>query len=197
MIRPPCRPTTPIAGALVAALLLAAPPVAAQTYRIVGPDGRVTFSDRKPTDAAVKASVLGKPAPATAATNLPPGLWDASLGVLGRESLVQSVWDTCTRLIPRSYDRYDDALRAWRKHNAAVVAKTDRILFSAFTSEQRDQIHAAALARLEAQMAPVAKADQAAKLQWCEQWAKDLNAGAPELATDTALAGPIMAYTLP
>ncbi len=38
----------------------AAVPVAAQTYRIVGPDGKVTFSDRKPTDPQMKTRELGK-----------------------------------------------------------------------------------------------------------------------------------------
>lgn len=38
----------------------AAVPVAAQTYRIVGPDGKVTFSDRKPTDPQLKTRELGK-----------------------------------------------------------------------------------------------------------------------------------------
>ncbi len=46
----------------LAALLGAgvAVPVAAQTYRIVGPDGKITFSDRKPTDPQLKARELGK-----------------------------------------------------------------------------------------------------------------------------------------
>ena len=35
-------------------------PVAAQTYRIVGPDGKVTYSDRKPTDPQLKSRELGK-----------------------------------------------------------------------------------------------------------------------------------------
>ena len=35
-------------------------PAAAQTYRIVGPDGKVTFSDRKPTDPQLKTRELGK-----------------------------------------------------------------------------------------------------------------------------------------
>jgi hypothetical protein len=38
----------------------AAVPVAAQTYRIVGPDGKITFSDRKPTDPQLKTRELGK-----------------------------------------------------------------------------------------------------------------------------------------
>jgi len=59
-------------------------PVKGPTYRIVGPDGKVTFSDRKPTDPQLKTRELGQVltapllAPATQpfdlrpATTLPP-----------------------------------------------------------------------------------------------------------------------------
>jgi len=35
-------------------------PAAAQTYRIVGPDGKITYSDRKPTDPQLKTRQLGQ-----------------------------------------------------------------------------------------------------------------------------------------
>jgi hypothetical protein len=74
-------------AALLAALMgvaAAAPLPEGPTYRIVGPDGKVTFSDRKPTDPGVRTRELGQTvtapllAPATApfdlhpATTLPP-----------------------------------------------------------------------------------------------------------------------------
>ena len=50
------------------------------TYRIVGPDGKVTFSDRKPTDPQLKARELGKvlTAPLLAPANEPFDLHPAS-----------------------------------------------------------------------------------------------------------------------
>jgi hypothetical protein len=58
---------------LCAALMAAGatPPVAGPTYRIVGPDGKVTFSDRKPTDPQLMTRELGKvvTAPLLAPTN--------------------------------------------------------------------------------------------------------------------------------
>jgi len=41
----------------------ASPPPTGPTYRIVAPDGRVTFSDRKPTDEKVQTRQLGHGAP--------------------------------------------------------------------------------------------------------------------------------------
>ena len=51
----------------------AADPVAGPTYRIVGPDGKITFSDRKPTDPQLKTRELGKvvTAPLLAQGNAP------------------------------------------------------------------------------------------------------------------------------
>jgi len=42
-----------------------------QVYRIVGPDGRVTFSDRPPTDAGMRASIVNRQA-ASGALVMPP-----------------------------------------------------------------------------------------------------------------------------
>ncbi|MEO5686416.1 MAG: hypothetical protein ABIR54_03570 [Burkholderiaceae bacterium] len=69
-------------AALLAALLAAltgapvaasAADAAAPTYRIVGPDGKVTFSDRKPTDPTVRTRELGQTvtAPMLTPTNQP------------------------------------------------------------------------------------------------------------------------------
>ena len=58
----------------------AAEPVAGPTYRIVGPDGKVTFSDRKPTDPQLKTRELGKvvTAPLLAPANEPFDLHPAT-----------------------------------------------------------------------------------------------------------------------
>jgi len=56
------RPPRLLPAATLAALLGAGAvvPVAAQTYRIVGPDGKITYSDRKPTDPQMKTRQLGQ-----------------------------------------------------------------------------------------------------------------------------------------
>jgi hypothetical protein len=47
-------------GALTITAAGAAEQVAGPTYRIIGPDGKVTFSDRKPTDPQLKTRELGQ-----------------------------------------------------------------------------------------------------------------------------------------
>jgi hypothetical protein len=245
MIRPPRHFLASSIAAVLAAAV--AGPVVAQTYRIVGPDGRVTFSDRRPTDPQMQTTELGHapppaplfapgaaapesngglaassataggkrakhaiagpgPAPATpppaaaptaaAGVPFPPGLPDAVLGVIGREDLVQTVWDVCTRNLPTSFARYDDAVRTWRQRNAPMISKTDRILFGAFTPEQRTLVHSTAQTRLQTVMAPVSTATFAQKITWCDKWADDLAAGTFDMAGDAKLSGPIMAFTV-
>lgn len=56
-----------------AAALLVALPVLAQ-YKVVGPDGRVTYTDRPPADASAKVTDLGRRGSATAAPAAASGL---------------------------------------------------------------------------------------------------------------------------
>lgn len=75
MIRPPIPHLT---SAVALALLAAANPVMAEVYKIVAPDGHVTYSDQKPVDAQGQATVIGSAgshrpliAPASAPTGPP------------------------------------------------------------------------------------------------------------------------------
>ena len=55
------RPQRLLPAALLVVLLVAGGQFAvAQTYKIVGPDGKVTFSDRKPTDPQLQTRELGQ-----------------------------------------------------------------------------------------------------------------------------------------
>ena len=75
MIRPPIPHLT---SAVALALLAAASPVMADVYKVVAPDGHVTYSDQKPVNAQGQATVIGvagaqRPlvAPASAPTGPP------------------------------------------------------------------------------------------------------------------------------
>jgi hypothetical protein len=76
-MKPPIRvPPTVLAAAIVACLAATPagaqpPPAPTQVYKIVGPDGRITYSDRPPADTAARASLINRPA-ASGAVVLPP-----------------------------------------------------------------------------------------------------------------------------
>jgi glutaredoxin len=63
-------PRWPARAALFAALAVAALPGAAQ-YKVIGPDGKVTYTDRQPSPREGKVSALGARAEASAAAETP------------------------------------------------------------------------------------------------------------------------------
>ena len=189
------------------------PPPTGPTYRIVGPDGRVTFSDRKPTDDRSQARQLGSaaptaplfspgaslfepPRPGAAPSDLapplsaqgrpfPPGLPDAVLSVLGHQFYVQRMIETCGR--GAALERAQVVVRNWRDRNADVLGRSNRLTFALFTAEQRDQLRATARARLERLLAPPDASD-AERASWCDHAADDIVRRKLELVGDPHLA---------
>ena len=218
-------------AALYAVLLCAGaqpPPAPSPTYRIIGPDGKVTFSDRKPTDPQVRARALGQTvtapllAPSMAPFDLhpattipvptrpaggdappldvsgkpfPPGLPEAILDVLVHQFFVQTLSETCDRLRPGFAERYRGGVRNWRDRNAEILAKSNRIVFTRFTGEQRDVLRATGRARL-AQLLPPPDATPEDKVLWCDRTSTDLARRQFELVGDMRVA-PILDYQSP
>ena len=65
---------TGLVGLLAATALIGTVATAQQVYRIVGPDGRITYSDQAPAQAAAN----GKAAPATATSRVPGAAGDVN-----------------------------------------------------------------------------------------------------------------------
>jgi len=237
MIRPLRSSTLP--PALVAAMLLAGAevPVAAQTYKIVGPDGRITYSDRKPTDPKMQSLQLGhepppaplftpgalsfepqtpatvaaaaaarraQPAPAfprrppVGATGVPfpPGLTDAVLNVIGRRELVQAITELCTHNPPASPLRYENELRDWKKRNAPLVGKSERIVFGLFTTEQRELLRATVQSQLQDYLAATTALPVPARIAWCDRSADNRAKGGRDAINASPLSGPVMNFPL-
>lgn len=70
--------TTPLAACLTAVLIVAAAPAAAQPYKVIGPDGKVTYTDRPPTAGGKVTTVGGRSAPAVSDVALPLELREAT-----------------------------------------------------------------------------------------------------------------------
>ena len=55
-----------LTSALIAVVLAFAGAPAVAQYKIIGPDGRITYTDRPPADGSLKVTELGRPQPAAA-----------------------------------------------------------------------------------------------------------------------------------
>jgi hypothetical protein len=219
------------AGGRAMAQATAPIPGASQVYRIVGPDGRITFSDRAPKDPGMHTSLAMRQA-ASGAVVLPPpvtaitpwnslsadarrgivpavpvgetlsspsvitvALVDALSGVLARVELVQTMRLVCVRNMPAAAASYDDAARRWRERNAAVVARTDRVMEFAFDGPPRNKLQATAHTRLAPILTALASASTEAKLQWCDQAAEAISHGALDTQGPAGIGAPVMNYT--
>jgi hypothetical protein len=224
-------PLIVLAAALSTAAGSALAQAASQVYRSVGPDGRITFSDRAPKDAGVHTSIVVRQA-ASGAVVLPPpvtaitpwnsltvdarrgivpavplgetaaspsvvtvALVDALSAVLARVELVQTMRLVCVRNMPAAAATYDDAARHWQERNAAVVAKTDRVMAAAFDGPPRNKILANSHTRLLGILTALASSSTEAKLQWCDQSAEAISHGALDLQGAASVAAPVMNFT--
>jgi hypothetical protein len=216
----------------LSAVLLGSSPAGAQspTYRSVGPDGRIIFSDRKPTDPQLRTREVGKIAYAPlfmppqepfdlrpmatlphatrapgadglappvdiSGVPFPPGLPDAILDVLVHQFFAQSLVETCGRVRPDFNERYQGAVLNWRERNAQILDKSNRIVFSRFTGEQRETLRATGRSRL-APLLPAANASDTDKMGWCDRMSTDLARRQFELVGDRRVAA-ILAYAMP
>jgi hypothetical protein len=206
----------PLRHLLTAALLaaLTGAQAAQPTYRIVGPDGKVTYSDRKPTDPAARTRELGQivsaplltpgsqPFDLRPATALPSGARPA----LG-EGLTPAVDISGLPFPPGLPDAILDVVihQFWvqtlvetcsrvrpeniARYQGGVRNWRDR------NAEQRDMLRATARARLT-QLVPAAGSADADREAWCDRMSTDLARHHFELVGDLRVA-PILAFAQP
>lgn len=203
-------------------LLLPAPAVMAQAiYKVVGPDGKVTFSDRPATDDARKVELLAVPPPpkdaapaespaaraaeayrakraaaAAAPTAAPPPalspeLAKALMGAMGLEDLVAQSERLCLQTLPTSFKRYNAAAVDWGKRNMPALARS-RSLAQTMTAEQRIKLTAMVKEQTASSLAVVEKAPAAARIKWCDQSVDEINQGKLDVANKRAVWEPLM-----
>lgn len=208
------------ASALALALLCAAagPALAQRIYKSVGPDGRVTFTDKPPAGevatplSAPAAPAAAPPAAADAATERPggakkamrkesmatapaataqpaaidPALEKGVFVLMGYESIVAEYLDLCLKTLPTSFKRYDGAAQKWKDRHAAVLARYPQVLRDHFNATEQAALRTGVQNRTRGTMAPVFAADTARKIKWCDDNAKELDAGKLDLAQNHA-----------
>jgi hypothetical protein len=174
-------------------------------YKQVGPDGRVTFTDKPPPEEPA-AAARASPAPATpsapAAASAPhskatakkaasepapvravldPAV-DKGLSVLmGYQSLVSEYLDLCLTTLPTSFKRYDSAAQTWKTRHAAVLARYPVVLQDNYTAAEQVVIRREIQEKTRAMMAPIAAADMGRRIKWCDDNAMQLQTGKMDL----------------
>jgi hypothetical protein len=193
--------------ALLVALCCAAPALLwaqGHVYKQVGPDGRVTFTDKPPPEepapahASPASATASAPAAASAAPSkatakkaasepvparavLDPAV-DKGLSVLmGYQSLVSEYLDLCLTTLPTSFKRYDSAAQVWKTRHAAVLARYPVVLQDNYTAAEQGVIRREIQEKTRAMMAPIAAADMGRRIKWCDDNAMQLQTGKMDL----------------
>lgn len=181
---------------------------AQRVYKSVGPDGKVTFTDKPPAGQeppaapaaaapaapAAQSSPGAAPAPAgsAAAAQMDPALEKATLVLAGFESIVNEYADLCVKTLPTSFRKYQGAADDWRQRHATLLARQNAVMRDHFSPAQRASVRSALQAKTRGMMAQVQAANAAQRIKWCDDNTLEVTGGKVDLAANYAAT--LMAY---
>lgn len=187
---------------------------AQQMYKTVGPDGKVTFSDRPQLDNKTKLSVMkgyklqtldapkpvtgvvppaARRAPGAPSPTLTPEVEEAMVSVMGLADFGLRFESFCNAS-PALSRSFISANNDWKKRNAPTIDHQKRLLSVVVSPAKRAQ-----LLELQKQFT----ADEVAKLKpqspaerkaWCEGVIAELNSGRSDVDKPAMMAVPIVPY---
>lgn len=191
-----------------------------QLYKSVGPDGKVTFSDKPPVEASAKVSVMksnvlrpvesgvapsfpspsslssAKPAPPAATNTLPyssPAELDqALLVVMGMVEITRKVEPLCSSTAPLTARRLGAGIRNWNQRNATFVEQQRRILMEVVTPMKRASLQARLAAKTEQAIVELNSLSTEGRVKWCERLISNLSSDENDIANVPAVSVPLI-----
>jgi hypothetical protein len=193
---------------------------APQMYKSVGPDGKVTFSDKPPVDPGAKLSVLKSnvlqpvesavlpsfPAPSSLASarsaatpsasalpfSTPAELDQALLVVMGMVEITRKVEPICSSTAPLTAKRLASATRGWNQRNATFLEQQRRILMEVVTPAKRAVLQAKLAAKTEKAVVEVSALSTEGRIKWCERVIANLSSDDNDIANVPAVSLPLI-----
>ncbi len=196
---------------------------AQQLYKSVGPDGKVTFSDRppggsgkisvmrssvlRPMEADAPASAIPptlrlpvtpaspRSAGAAAAVHAPstPELEEAVSAVMLLAEVAKRFEPLCSAN-PVSAKQYSVAVNGWRTRNANFISQHARILMEVLDPIRRSALQAKVNARITEALAQVSSLNPSWRSKWCERAVLDMTSGTNDVANNPTVAVPLITY---
>jgi hypothetical protein len=180
-----------------------------QLYKIVGPDGKVTFSDKPPADASAKISVMKSnvlrpieattlpsfPSPASAkpvASGTSAELDQALLVVMGMVEITRKVEPMCSTSAPISAKRLALGIRNWNQRNATFIEQQKRILMEVVTPAKRAALQARLAAKTEQAVVELQSLSPEGRVKWCERLVANLSSDENDIANVPAVSVPLI-----
>ena len=159
-------------------LLLAAPlALAAPLYKVVGPDGKVSFTDQPPASAT--AQEVKAPVNQARVVDYDRDPLAAATAVYAKQIIVETGTRFCQAYAAATAHDAVVARDAWRARNFAVTEKKNKVLASLLSLADRNKLADQSERDNEAILDRLRAAPAAQKTQWCQRLASTF--AAPEL----------------
>jgi hypothetical protein len=210
---------TPALG-LFLLTVLAAGSASAQLYKIVGPDGKISYSDRPPMEASAKVTVLkgGKAVPASApasasvsasaaasaASAAPkdtmkvlaanPALVTGIATVLDISELVNQSLQSCAAF-PNA-KTYVAAKEAWTLRNGPILSHHRSVFDALYPAADQASLKKGIVERVGKTLEQVAGVNEASRIQWCDKSMEEVRSGKMDLASRDGIDA-LMAFKKP
>lgn len=150
-------------GLLAAQLCLAAP-----LYKVVGPDGKVSFTDQPPVSASAQVQAVKAPVNQAKVVDIDGDPLAASAAVYAKQTIVESGTRFCMLYAPSTAHNAVVARDAWRARNSAVTDKKNKVLASLMSPAERAKFGEQSERQNEDILEKMRAAPQAEKLKWCQ-----------------------------
>ncbi|MES2019064.1 MAG: DUF4124 domain-containing protein [Pseudomonadota bacterium] len=176
-------------------LLLAQSGLAAPLYKVVGPNGKVSFTDQPPVTGAFDA--VKSPVNQSRVTDTDRDPFAASLLVYGKQLAVESGARFCMAFAPGTAHEVVVARDAWRSKNGALNEKKTRIIALAAVPEMRDRQTASIERDNETLLEKMRNAPLAERVKWCRDLSERIASLELDSSRNPTLVRTIMAFKVP
>ena len=167
---------------------------AGELYRIVGPDGKVSYSDRPQTTSGAPASVQAVKVPGTSKPASDYTIVDAVSRVMGMGRTVEHLTKFCGKHVPKTSPAVRAARDDWQVRNNGLAVQQAKVARDMMSPGQLQQLTYAMedesrrLEGIASQAAPEMKAT------WCADAARTFTARELDPSRDLALTRVLMGY---
>jgi hypothetical protein len=195
----------------LSALFLASVCYAAPVYKVVGPDGQISYTDQPPPSSSARAvSTIRSGTPNNDDAAKPAGKVSvdrdpvfASLQVYFKQIIVESAKSICINLaaeyppVQGAKEALADAMKArekWWNRHIKLIEKKNVVLHDMLTREELLKVAKDAERENEPIVRKLQQAPAAERLSWCQNMPTTIAALEFDLARNTVLGETIMGY---
>jgi hypothetical protein len=175
--------------------------LAGPVYKIVGPDGKVSFTDLPPAPSSAASNPAKAPskapAIAAAAAKVDKSPTAALAASYSKQIIVESAARFCIGQAPATTTAVLAARDAWLARNGKISEKRNLVMQATMSPEERNAFTTNMQRTHDVYLSKMRVATLAEKTRWCERVPVSFAAPELDMSGDAAMVRSIMDYQLP